>query len=265
MNEDVQNIVREAVLKIINDTTSSKKIEKLIKTHREKIHFVPIQYRILGGVLQSLNIQFGNFIEKLIALVVDNDEKVSVMPLSNRREPLSMTAETDSLIDTYITNRQLPDSPDECDDVFNDLLRKIFEIETQSNLSKQTITKDIDALFQTQSGEIVYLEVKYNDDHDTGKFVDINRKFLKTYAGLINALKISDIELLKPIIYYFNPVKRYGPIYVPSSNIYRGSQLFDEYFETPFGDIDAYLRNLGDDAEIMALFDQLYQKIRYNT
>lgn len=113
--------------------------------------------------------------------------------------------------------------------------------------------------------QIVYLEIKYNDDHDTGKFVDINRKFIKTYAGLVNYLGITDTTQLKPILYYFNPVKRWGPIYTPSTNVYRGAQLFDEHFETAFADIDAYLRNLGDDEDIIAIFDDLYQLVRYKT
>ena len=45
------------------------------------------------------------------------------------------------------------------------------------------ITHDVDILFKNlKSNTYYYVEVKYNDDHDTGKFVDINRKFLKTYA-----------------------------------------------------------------------------------
>lgn len=245
MDEQVREIVRAAVLTIISDTVSEASIRKSIKLHGEKIHFVPVQYRVLGGLLQSLNIKFGNFIEKLIALVVDNDTKVSALPASGMKIPLSMTAETDSLIDQYITGRQLPSSPDHCDEVFQHLLERILEIELGSDTSKQTIRKDVDALFQAANGQIVYLEIKYNDDHDTGKFVDINRKFLKTYAGLVNHLAVSDIHVLKPILYYFNPVKRWGPIYVPSSNIYRGPQLFDEYFEIAFTDIDSYLRMLG--------------------
>ena len=93
---------------------------------------------------------------------------------------------------------------------------------------------------------IIYLEIKYNDDHDTGKFVDINRKFIKIYAGLVNHLAKKDVRKLKPILYYFNPTKKWGPIYTPTSNIYRGSQLFDEFFETKFTDIESYLRNLGE-------------------
>lgn len=108
----------------------------------------------------------------------------------------------------------------------------------------------------------MYVEIKYNDDHDTGKFVDINRKFIKTYAGLVNDLGIEDMNQLKPILYYLNPTKRYGPIYVPSSNIYRGAKLFDEYFETEYEDIDKYLRDIGDDPDILRMFDEFYNKVR---
>ncbi len=264
MDEDVRAIVRTAIRTIIDQTISERNIQRSVALHKEKIHFIPPQYRVLGGLLQSLNIKFGNFIEKLIALVVDYDTKVSALPESGKKIPLSMTAETDSLIDEYITSRQLPDSPDGCDEVFQELLNRILSIERDSPAPKQTITKDVDALFQVGGKQSVYVEIKYNDDHDTGKFVDINRKFIKTYAGLINRLEVTDVHALRPVLYYLNPVKRYGPIYVPSSNIYRGAQLFDQYFEIPFDEIDRYLRMLGSDEEIVAVFDNLYNKVRYN-
>jgi hypothetical protein len=265
MDTKVKELVRSAILEIIEDTTSEKNISKSFEKHQAKIHFVPIKYRVLGGLLQSLNIKFGNFIERLLALVVDQDSNVDALPASGRKIGLSMTARTDALIDQYITSRQLPSSPDECNEDFQQLLDQIIDIEHSSDERKQTIRKDVDALFQTSYGEIVYLEIKYNDDHDTGKFVDINRKFIKTYAGLVNYLDVSDSSNIKPILYYFNPVKRWGPIYTPSSNIYRGAQLFDEYFEIKFTDIDQYLQNLGDDEEIVSIFDNLYEKIRYGS
>lgn len=263
MDNKVKQLVRSAILEIIEGTVSEKNIRKSFEIHQAKIHFVPIKYRVLGGLLQSLNIKFGNFIEKLLALIVNQDANVESLPASGKKIGLSMTARTDALIDQYITNRQLPNSPDECDEVFQDLLDQIMGIERLPSVGKQTIRKDVDALFKTSAGEVIYLEIKYNDDHDTGKFVDINRKFIKTYAGLVNYLEISHPSDIKPILYYFNPVKRWGPIYTPSSNIYRGSQLFDEYFETKFSDIDEYLQNLGDDEEIIGIFDDLYQRIRY--
>jgi hypothetical protein len=110
-----------------------------------------------------------------------------------------MTARTDNLIDQYITSRQLPGSPDQCDDLFERLLNEIVEIERRGEGQKQTITKDVDALFRANREQVVYLEIKYNDDHDTGKFVDINRKFIKTYAGLVNHLEIANTSDIKPI------------------------------------------------------------------
>ena len=263
MDEQVKQVVRAAIIKILNETASDANLLKAFKVHADKLHFVPVQYRVLGSSLQSLNIKFGNFIEKLVALVIDKDKKVVGLPISGKKVSLAMTSRTDTLIDQYITQRQLPDSPDECDEVFHKLLSQIFEIERTSSEHKQRIIKDVDALFQASDGRIIYLEIKYNDDHDTGKFVDINRKFLKTYAGLLNYLEISEPDKFLPIIYYFNPRKRWGPIYIPSSHIYRGSQLFDQFFEIEFSQVDSYLYSLGTDEEIIAIFDTLYERIRH--
>lgn len=265
MTDTVRAAVREAVTELIETTTSVTAIRKSFETQKGKVHFIPPKYRVLGGLLQSLNIKFGNFIEKLLDLVIQSDSNCKRHPRSGSRLPLRFTADTDATIDKYITSRQLPDSPDKCDQEFEELLETIVEAEQDKAKPKQAIKKDIDALFQTNEGTYVYVEIKYNDDHDTGKFPDINRKFIKTFAGLVNELGIDDKGQMKPILYYLNPTKRYGPIYIPSSNIYRGAELFDEYFETKYEDIDKYLRDIGDDPEILRIFDDLYERVRsYN-
>ena len=65
-DQKIKALIKESVLKLINNTISDKKIKKIVSKHEVKTHFVPMKYRILGGLLQSLNIQFGNFIEVLI-------------------------------------------------------------------------------------------------------------------------------------------------------------------------------------------------------
>ena len=228
------------------------------------IHFVPIKYRIVGGILQGLNIKFGNFIEKLISNIVEIDQGIKVMADSGKKIELFFTQETDTLIDVYITKRQLPDSPDDCTPLFDRLLEQIVEIEkAASDDQRQGRTKDIDGLFITQDGLMIYTELKYNDDHDTGKFSDINRKFLKTWAGLAVRLGIGKTDELLPLIYYFNSTKRYGPIHTPSRNIMRGSQLFDRFLETNYADVEQYLSEIGDDPKILAIFDEMYNKVRF--
>ena len=114
-----------------------------------------------------------------------------------------------------------------------------------------------------KSGILYYVETKYNDDHDTGKFVDINRKFIKTYAGLVKILNIKDKNFLKPILYYLMKKIMKGNIYVPEEKyIYRGDKLFKEFFNTKYEDLDNYLKNISEDKEILDIFDNLYKKVR---
>jgi hypothetical protein len=263
MSNQVKQIIRKTVLEMLGDSMSSGNIRKMAEKHAEKVHFVPIRYRIVGGILQGLNIRFGNFIEQLLRNIVEIDTGVKVMEDSGKKIRLFFTHETDALIDSYITERQLPNSPDDCSRMFSNLLDIILEIEhAATDEQRQGITKDVDGLFQTDDGLIVYTELKYNDDHDTGKFVDINRKFIKTWAGLAVRYQIQSKDELLPILYYFNATKRYGPIYTPSKNIMRGSQLFDKFLHISYSVVDEYLSEIGDDPEILAIFDKMYNTVR---
>jgi len=264
MSNQVKQIIRRTVLEMLADSTSPENIRKMAEKHAEKVHFVPIRYRIIGGILQGLNIKFGNFIEQLLRNIVEIDTGVKVMPDSGKKIKLFFTPETDSLIDAYITERQLPNSPDDCSEAFTRLLDRVLEIENSTtDEQRQGITKDVDGLFQTDDRLMVYTELKYNDDHDTGKFVDINRKFIKTWAGLAVRYRIQSRGELLPILYYFNPTKRYGPIYTPSQNIMRGSQLFEKFLHISYADVDRYLSEIGDDPEILAVFDKMYNTVRH--
>lgn len=264
MDDRLQETIRNTVLQMLESSSSDSNIRRMTRKHESKVHFVPIRFRIFGGVLQGLNIKFGNFIETLMRNIVDIDSGVSVMKDSGKKIKLFFTPETDTLIDSYITERQYPNSPDDCTPYFDSLLNEILEIENStSNEQKQGLVKDIDGIFKTSGGLMVYTELKYNDDHDTGKFADINRKFIKTWIGLAVRLEIQSVDELLPIIYYFNPTKRYGPIHTPSRNIMRGSQLFDAFLETKYTDVDRFLSEISDDPEVLEIFDNLYYRIRH--
>jgi len=99
MDEGVKQLIQEYIIEIIKNTASIRSIERSMQVHAGKLHFIPAKYRALGGLLQSLNIKFGNFIEKLIAKVVEKDANVEMLPSSGKRISFSMTQETDGLID----------------------------------------------------------------------------------------------------------------------------------------------------------------------
>jgi hypothetical protein len=72
----------------------------------------------------------------------------------------------------------------------------------------------------------------------------------------------TDLDELSSILYYFNATKRYAPIYMPSKNIMSGSQLFDRFLHTSYDVVDGYLLEIGNDPEILAIFDKMYNTVR---
>ncbi len=263
----IEQIVEEAIKRILDNTISGRKITKISKKHEAKIHFMPIRYRILSGLLQSLNIQFGNFIEVLMHRIVEGEENLEIIESISGRKNVSLqiTDETDNLIDQFITNCQNGNYPD-ISKGFKSLLKNIIKSQrTGENLVGHK--GDVDILFRNkQSGTYYYIEAKYNDDHDTGKFVNINRKFLKTYAGLVRSLDIENIDQLKPILYYFNRKILKGNIYVPEEEyIYRGKKLFEEFFSIEYDKVDKLLENISENKKMVKIFDDLYKTIRYKT
>ena len=260
MNEKVQALINEAVENMIAHTGSDKKIEGMIKKHDKKIHFIPKKYRVFGGMLQSMNIQFGNFIEELMTVIISKNDKYEIIEkYSGKKSNKFKISETnESLIDAYITKCQT-------EDIFLDaefilLMNKIIDNKDE-NL--KNFKHDIDLLFKEKStGVYYYLEIKYNDDHDTGKFVDINRKFIKTSAYLINELNIKSLDQFKPILFFFNNKKMKGNIYIPeSTNIYRGKRFFDEFLDIDYSDVEEYMANLSESEATIDAFNQLYKKV----
>ena len=267
MDNKIKEIIEEAVNSLIDNTTSSDKIEKLIKKHTRKVHFIPIRYRIFNGLLQSMNIQFGNFIEKLLHIIIENEEKLDVYKnfSGKRSKVIAITEESNNLIDTYISDSQNNIySTTNLKYNFNNLIEKCISIEKLDSNRKISIKHDIDVLFRdNNTAKSYYLEVKYNDDHDTGKFININRKLIKTYIGLCNVLEIYDIKKFKPILYYMTRKRMKGNIYLPEEeNIYRANKLFKEFFNIDYDDLDKFMNNIGENDEIITRFDALYLKIR---
>ncbi|MEA2065063.1 MAG: hypothetical protein U9O66_02075, partial [Patescibacteria group bacterium] len=266
---NIKKFIKKAVVELINNTKSEKKIKKSINIHIKKIHFIPIRYRIFGGLLQSMNIQFGNFIEKLLHIIVENENNLEVYKnISGKRNlKLSITKESDNLIDNYITDCQNSSNfnTEKLLEKFNILISDIFKIEKNKKDKEISIKHDVDVLFRDNKNNYYYLEIKYNDDHDTDKFSGINRKFIKTYIGISNILNIHNRNIFKPILYYMTPKRMKGNIYIPEEQfIYRGGKLFDEFFEVKYADLNKIMENIGKDKEIIEIFDNLYNDIRIN-
>lgn len=253
-----KDFLLKAVSELIAKSGSDKKIKSLMKKHINKLHFIPFEYRILGGILQSMNIQFGNFIEELMQILVKNSG-FEVLNLSgSKNNKFAISKEIEARIDSYILNAQT-NASFEVDREFGALQDEIINDKSQNLVF---LKHDIDLLFK-KDNQIIYAEIKYNDDHDTGKFIDINRKFIKTYAYLVRKFNIKTKQELKPILFYFNNKKMKGNIYLPEGeNIYRGERFFDEFLNVKYDDLQKELLGFSQSRENLMKFDELYQNLR---
>ncbi len=259
--KDVQRTIEESISELVGGESGlNERIEKLISKHQDKTHFVPIKYRVLGGFLQSLNIKFGNFIELLLTKLINAQKirnAVISKEISGRKNVcLELDAECERLIDEYV-NHHAEYSEKE----FDNLVVGIVSNQNKKNAKFQKEICDVDLLMQTDEGVFYYVEIKYNDDHDTGKFKDINRKFLKTYAGLIRKLGITDGAKLIPILYYFNQHVRYNNKYLKEhTNIMRSKELFEKLeLDITFEEVDEILSDISE--KLDADFDKIREKI----
>ena len=261
ISKRIQKLIYLTIDKMLENSTSEIKLKELIKKHNQKIHFMPKKYRVFGGLLQSLNIQFGNFIEQLMTSIIADDSKYEIIDFysGKKNNYFELSEQNDILIDSYISMCQINDSID-LNVEFKKLQKNII---LNKNGQSHIFKHDIDLLFKNKStGIIYYLEMKYNDDHDTGKFVDINRKFIKTYAYLVKELDIKNLNQLVPILFYFTNKKMKGNIYIPeSSNIYRGKRFFEEFLDIKYDELDSFLLNFSESYDVIKKFDNLYAGI----
>jgi len=261
MNNSVDSIINEAVNIMITHSGEDKVIKKLIKKHDKKIHFIPKRYRVFGGILQSLNIQFGNFIEELMSVIISKEQRYEVIKQysGKKSNQFKISKGIERTIDNYITRCQTENNFD-LQNEFDSLMETIVN---DTSTDEINFNHDIDLLFRDKiTDTYYYLEIKYNDDHDTGKFVDINRKILKTSAYLIRELNITDTKHFKPILFFFNNKKMKGNIYIPEdTNIYRGERFFKEFLSLSYNEVEQYMANLSENDTTITAFNNLYDKV----
>lgn len=266
MKKEIEKIIKDAIDELIKNTISNKKLASIKQKQKAKIHFIPFRYRVLGAILQSMNIQFGNFLEKTIKNIIElNSNNKIINELSGKKKiKFQVSKESIELIDEYILKCQTQNFTDkELENEYNHLIDSIILAEKKQNSQTKSFIHDIDLLFKKKdTGEIVYVEIKYNDDHDTGKFIDINRKFLYTTALLIRKYKINKPSQIKPVLMYFNNKKMKGNIYIPENlTIYRGKRFFDTFTTVDYNDIDYTFKNISKNKEINKKFDKLCNRI----
>lgn len=260
----IQSILSDSIQELIKHSSTKQKVTSLENKHSAKLYFIPYKYRVFGGILQSMNIQFGNFIEKVMAEVISDNANNEILAeySGKKNNSFVLSKKSDALIDAYITNCQINNyNEQQLKIAYKTLISQIKKNESDVNNETANFKHDVDVLFRDKiTNKYYYVEIKYNDDHDTGKFVDINRKLLKTYAYLQRKLG-TEVELY-PILFYFNNKKMKGNIYLPEEDvIFRGKRFFDCFAKVKYEDMDGYMKTISESSETIQAFNDLYEKV----
>ncbi|WLP85889.1 HinfI family type II restriction enzyme [Mycoplasma seminis] len=262
MDEKIKTYIKNKLMSNMEKAFSRKSMKKLFQKHSQKNHYISLHYRVAAGIVQSQSIQFGNFIEDLIKEMMNNDNsnfEILTEFSGKRKCEFKLIKSNDALIDEYITNRKIENELED-QKKFKNLIEKISHNIKSDTFRQDNIitTNDIDLLFYSNSdNKIYYVEIKYNDDHDSGKFIDINRKLLKTFAYLKQEFSDKDVEIV-PILYYFNEgAKKSKNVYLPKENIMYGHEFFEKFLSIDYYSLAEYLNNLSRDNDIRDKFNEL--------
>ena len=190
-----------------------------VKRHSGKVHAVSIKSRVVGAIHQSINIKFGNALQSILNQIVKSSRIAKLHEFSGGKVNLPICRTNERIIDSYITSRSTSTN-----NVKSDYLKLKRSLKKNARVSTSKRI-DVDLFFLTRQGKYIYVEVKFNDDHDTGKYPDIFRKALKTGAALQNEVG----KTVETFVYYFNKGERNLVKYLPKENQIYGDELFKRF------------------------------------
>ncbi len=252
----VNQLVKKALEDTVWSAFSQDAIDRVAKKNSTKVHFIPLGVRVFSGVIQSLNIRYGNFIQALMGNLVQNERSLELHELSGKKVDFRVNGNLGIEVDRYMgIRKQGTESQIESD-------YKNFR-ERWKSLDKDAKTdeapNDVDLLFTDKNKQLVYVELKFNDDHDTGKHPDIYRKVLKT--GLAIEQRVSKPVL--PCVYYFNAGQRNLTSYIPSSQRFSGADFFEKYLTVDYKLVANRLKHLSETDEVKDRFQALAEAVLF--
>lgn len=150
MKQIIVKSILHSIDNLLNNSTSEKKLSDISKRHLLKPHFIPIKYRILGGILQSMNIQFGNFLEDVISQIIQMYKNNNLLHLSGQKNhQFKQSVKAREYIDNYIAECQNNIFSDSIlENKFINLLDKLRILSSEGPYTK--IKHDIDLLFNNK-------------------------------------------------------------------------------------------------------------------
>jgi hypothetical protein len=252
----VNELIRQALEDTVWSAFSQDAIDRVAKKNSTKVHFIPVGVRVFSGVVQSLNIRYGNFIQALIGNLVEQENSLTLHELSGKKFDFRVSGNVNIEVDNYMAVRK-QGSESSLNSDYQDFRRKWESADKVEKLIKAP--NDVDLLFTDKNNQLTYVELKFNDDHDTGKHPDIYRKVLKT--GLAIEQLVSKPVL--PCVYYFNAGQRNLVSYLPQAQRFSGSEFFEKYLTVDYSLVANRLKHLSETIEVKSRFQALAESVLF--
>ncbi len=300
MANEVLDFLTDEALKIMERTFSDEAIKENFEIQLKITHVIPIRHRVLGGLYQSVNIKFGNFLEILMKKIIENDERYTVvkkitteMPVDDssfskknklKDFPLTNTVEggkstmfiiskrNQKLIDDYIIECTKADADKtKIKTNFDALIKNLTDniIEEKKNpyvYDYLTFKNDVDLLFfKNKDNNYFYVELKKEDNHDSDKTKAMYEKVIKTFACLMyqaysNEDETLTINSLTPILMFFGDINNPSNI-LPEEAVFSGKDFFDKYLTINFSSINKDMCRVSNSERITEFLDNKIMEI----
>ncbi len=250
----VNELIKQALEDTVWSAFSQDAIDRVAKKNSTKVHFIPVGVRVFSGVVQALNIRYGNFIQALMGKLVEHEHSLTLHELSGKKVDFHVSGNVNIEVDSYMGVRK-QGSESSLNSDYQNFRKRWGSAAKAEKLLKAP--NDVDLLFTDKNNQLVYVELKFNDDHDTGKHPDIYRKVLKTGLAIEQLLS----KPVLPCVYYFNPGQRKLVSYLPESQRFSGSEFFEKYLTVDYSLVANRLMHLSETDEVKARFQALADSV----
>jgi len=220
------------MIQFVLEFATDSEIEKFYEKYGDEQFILPLDARILSGIMLSISIKQGYLIEEIIRDIVAQERHLELHSVSGEmRTRLLYTKHSVSAVERYLS-RMAQQKNEPKGRVYRALLERIRRNEADE--TKPLIESgnyNIDVMFRdNRDGKMYQIEIKFADTHNKYAYQTIHRKLFIIYAGLLNTMENSKWESLTPMLYYFNPFRIMRNRYLPGRYILRGSTFFEKFF-----------------------------------
>jgi len=253
----LNRLIAESLESSVWGAFDASNVERVRRKNESKTHFIPLGVRVFSGVVQAMNIRYGNFIQAFMNALVAREPTLELHSSSGRRVDFEIPNSLDAIVDGYIMERKRSSSDDPYQEYSS--MRDAWSVLEETD--QISAPNDIDLLFRDSDGQMTYVELKFNDDHDTGKHPDIFRKIIKT--GL--AIEVQVQEPVLPCVYFFNPGERNLVKFLPDGQRFFGRSFFERFLSVDYGGVAEALSKVGSDPAVQRRFIDFFMATVGNT